>query len=124
VSYLSANQLEDAERLCKYFLRDNKTHPEGMRLLAEVLTKKNVLDEAQYILETLHELQPDHTQATAQLFHVLLRRQRSHAAFDIAVKLREQHPNDKHQIKIIYAAACFAIGRTEEAKQLYAELQQ
>jgi len=124
VSYLSANQLEDAERLCKYFLRDNKTHPEGMRLLAEVLTKKNVLDEAQYILETLHELQPDHTQAAAQLFHVLLRRQRSHAAFDIAVKLREQHPDDKHQIKIIYAAACFAIGRTEEAKQLYAELQQ
>ena len=124
VSYLSANQLEDAERLCKYFLRDNKTHPEGMRLLAEVLTRKNVLDEAQYILETLHELQPDHTHAAAQLFHVLLRRQRSHAAFDIAVKLKEQHPNDKHQIKIIYAAACFAIGRTEEAKQLYAELQQ
>jgi len=123
VSYLSANQLEDAERLCKYFLRDNKTHPEGMRLLAEILTRKNVLDEAQYILETLHELQPEHTQAAAQLCHVLLRRQRSHAAFDIAAKLRAQHPEDKHQIKIIYAAACFSIGRTEEAGQLYAELQ-
>lgn len=124
VSYLSANQLEDAERLCKYFLRDNKTHPEGMRLLAEILTRKNVLDEAQFILETLHELQPEHTQAAAQLCHVLLRRQRSHAAFDIAAKLRAQHPEDKHQIKIIYAAACFSIGRTEEAGQLYAELQQ
>jgi len=33
MSYLSQNQLNDAERLCKYFLRDNKTHAEGMRLL-------------------------------------------------------------------------------------------
>jgi tetratricopeptide (TPR) repeat protein len=52
MSYLSQNQLNDAERLCKYFLRDNKTHAEGMRLLSEVLTRKNILDEAQFLLAT------------------------------------------------------------------------
>ena len=40
IGYLSAGKLQDAERLCKYFLREHKTHAEGMRLLAEVLTRK------------------------------------------------------------------------------------
>lgn len=123
IGYLSAGKLQDAERLCKYFLRSNKTHPEGMRLAAETLTRKGVLDEAQFILETLHELQPEHTQVALQLFHVLMRRQRSHAAFDIALKLKEQHPADHKQVRVVYAAACFAVGRTEEAAALYAGLQ-
>ncbi|MDC0974242.1 hypothetical protein OAR53_07910, partial [Luminiphilus sp.] len=58
ISYLANNKVQDAERLAKHFLRDNKTHPEGMRLLAEVLTRKNILDEAQFLLETLVALQP------------------------------------------------------------------
>ena len=123
VGYISTGQLNDAERLAKYFLRSNKTHPEGMRLLAEALTRKGVLDEAQFVLETLHELQPEHTQVALQLFHVLMRRQRSHAAFDIALKLKEQHPADHQQVRVVYAAACFAVGRTEEAAALYAGLQ-
>ena len=51
ISYLANNKVQDAERLAKHFLRDNKTHPEGMRLLAEVLTRKNILDEAQFFLK-------------------------------------------------------------------------
>ena len=63
MSYLSQDLLNDAERLGKYFLRDNKTHTEGMRLLSEVLTRKNILDEAQFLLETLHELEPQNMAA-------------------------------------------------------------
>ena len=124
IGYLSGGKLKDAERLCKYFLRDNKTHAEGMRLLAEVLTRKNVLDEAQFILETLHELEPDNVPATIQLFHVVMRRQRFHSAFDIARTLRDRHPEDGDQIKKAYAAACFAVGRVKEAGTLYEELRQ
>ena len=122
IGYLSAGKLQDAERLCKYFLRDNKTHAEGMRLLAEILTRKNILDEAQFILETLHELEPEHLPAAIQLFHVVMRRQRFHSALDIATTLRELHPDDRDQIKKAYAAACFAVGRVEEAGSLYQEL--
>ena len=122
IGYLSAGKLQDAERLCKYFLRQNKTHAEGMRLLAEVLTRKNILDEAQFILETLHELEPEHLPAAIQLFHVVMRRQRFHSAFDIAKTLRDKHPQDEDQIKKAYAAACFAVGRINEAENLYREL--
>ena len=122
IGYLSAGKLQDAERLCKYFLRDNKTHAEGMRLLAEILTRKNILDEAQFILETLHELEPKNLPAAIQLFHVVMRRQRFHSALDIATTLRDLHPDDRDQIKKAYAAACFAVGRVEEAGALYQEL--
>ena len=36
ISYLAANRLGDAERLCRYFMQQNKTHVEGMRLMAEI----------------------------------------------------------------------------------------
>ena len=122
ISYLASNRLLDAERLVKFFLRGNKTHPEGMRLLAEVLTRKNILDEAQFLLETLVELQPQMVPAQLQLFHVLMRRQRFHAAFEVADKLRREVPSDQHEIKRAYTASAFAIGHIDEAKALYEEL--
>ena len=122
ISYLASNRLLDAERLVKFFLRGNKTHPEGMRLLAEVLTRKNILDEAQFLLETLVELQPQMVPAQLQLFHVLMRRQRFHAAFEVADKLRREFPSDQHEIKRAYTASAFAIGHIDEAKALYEEL--
>ena len=122
ISYLANNKVQDAERLSKHFLRDNKTHPEGMRLLAEVLTRKNILDEAQFLLETLVALQPKMIPARLQLFHVLMRRQRFHSAFDIAASLNKDAPTDTGEIKRAYAAAAFAVGNIEEAKDLYAQL--
>lgn len=122
ISYLASNRLLDAERLVKFFLRSNKTHPEGMRLLAEVLTLKSILDEAQFLLETLVELQPQMVPAQLQLFHVLMRRQRFHAAFEVADKLRREFPSDQHEIKRAYTASAFAIGHIDEAKALYEEL--
>ena len=124
MSYLSQDLLNDAERLCKYFLRDNKTHTEGMRLLSEVLTRKNILDEAQFLLETLHELEPENLAASIQLFHVMMRRQRFHSAYELAGELRAQQPHDDDQIAKAYAAACFAVGQTDEAGVLYEKLQQ
>jgi tetratricopeptide (TPR) repeat protein len=93
-----------------------------MRLLAEVLTRKNILDEAQFLLETLVELQPQMVPAQLQLFHVLMRRQRFHAAFEVADKLRREFPSDQHEIKRAYTASAFAIGHIDEAKALYEEL--
>lgn len=122
ISYLANDKVQDAERLAKHFLRDNKTHPEGMRLLAEVLTRKNILDEAQFLLETLVALQPKMIPARLQLFHVLMRRQRFHSAFDIAASLNKDAPTDTGEIKRAYAAAAFAVGNIEEAKDLYAQL--
>ena len=80
ISYLAVNRLGDAERLCRYFMQQNKTHVEGMRLMAEIATRTGVFDDAEFLLETVMELAPDHIEAEIQLAHVLLRRQRFHKA--------------------------------------------
>ena len=82
ISYLAANRLADAERLCRFFMKQNKTHIEGMRLMAEVAARTGVFEDAEFLLETVVELQPDHMDAELQLVHVLLRRQRFHKAYE------------------------------------------
>ena len=39
--------------LCRHFLRENKTHIEGMRLLAEIGTRVGVLTDAEFLLDFL-----------------------------------------------------------------------
>ena len=60
ISYLAANRLGDAERLCRFFMQQNKTHIEGMRLMAEIATRTGVFDDAEFLLETVMELAPEH----------------------------------------------------------------
>ena len=119
ISYLSANRLADAERLCRFFMQKNKTHIEGMRLMAEIATRTGVFDDAEFLLETVMELKPDHRDANIQLVHVLLRRQRFHKAYQRACAL---HQNDKEtnlQVLALYASACFGVGENSEAIATY-----
>ena len=122
ISYLSANRLVDAERLCRYFLRENKTHIEGMRLLAEIATRNNVLDDAEFLLETVTELAPNHIDARVQFTQVLHKRQRFHKAFDHAKKLLRDFPESKERIQRAYASACFGAGHNDEAIGHYLEM--
>ena len=122
ISYLSANRLVDAERLCRYFLRENKTHIEGMRLLAEIATRNNVLDDAEFLLETVTELAPNHIDARVQFTQVLHKRQRFHKAFDHAKKLLRDFPESKERIQRAYASACFGAGHNDEAIRHYLEM--
>ncbi len=122
ISYLSANRLVDAERLCRYFLRENKTHIEGMRLLAEIATRNNILDDAEFLLETVTELAPNHIDARVQFTQVLHKRQRFHKAFDHAKKLLRDFPESKERIQRAYASACFGAGHNDEAIRHYLEM--
>ncbi|GIS02693.1 MAG: hypothetical protein CM15mP103_12440 [Gammaproteobacteria bacterium] len=58
IGYLSAGKLQDAERLCKYFCGSTKRTPRGWATGRDP-TRKIFWDEAQFILETLHELDPE-----------------------------------------------------------------
>ena len=89
ISYLAANRLADAERLCRFFMKQNQTHIEGMRLMAEVATRTGVFDDAEFLLETVVELEPEHMDADIQLVHVLLRRQRFQKAYQRASSRRD-----------------------------------
>ena len=122
ISYMSEDRLEDAERLCRYFLRSNKTHVEGMRLLAEIATRSNVLDDAEFLLESAVEFEPEHRNARIQYVNVLLRTQKFHKAYDQAKLLLDRYPDDIETIKAVYASAAMGIGDNTEAKHAYGEL--
>ncbi|MGB2046151.1 MAG: tetratricopeptide repeat protein, partial [Porticoccaceae bacterium] len=74
ISYMAADRLLEAERVCRGFLKQNKTHIEGMRLLAEIATRNNILDDAEFLLESVIEFEPDHLDANIQYAGILLRR--------------------------------------------------
>ena len=122
ISYLAANRLGDAERLCRYFMQQNKTHVEGMRLMAEIATRTGVFDDAEFLLETVMELAPDHLEAEIQLAHVLLRRQRFHKAHKRVKAIYERDKNPSSQVQALYASVCFGVGENEEAVKTYQEM--
>ena len=63
ISYISEDRLREAEAICKQFLRANRTHAEGMRLLAEIATRNKVYDDAEFLLESCVEFEPENRAA-------------------------------------------------------------
>ena len=122
ISYLSENRLADAERLCKHFLQSNRTHVEGMRLLAEVATRNRTFDEAEFLLESCVEFHPTHRDARIQYANILMRMQKFAKAFEQAERLLAEHPNDNNHIRALYAAACAGVGRNADAIDGYQRL--
>ena len=124
ISYMSDDKLLDAERLCRYFLQSNKTHVEGMRLLAEIATRNNVLDDAEFLLESCVEFDPDHRNARIQYVNALLRKQKFAEAHDQASELMARFPNDLDAVRPLYASACMGVGKNDEAQRQYEQLMQ
>ena len=123
VSYLSEDRLADAERLCKHFLRSNKTHVEGMRLLAEICTRNKVFDEAEFLLESCLEFEPAHTEAHIQYVNILLRMQKFATAHEHAGQLLAEAPQDE-RVRSLHAAASSGIGDSSGAIASYRQLQE
>ncbi len=123
-SYLAEDRLEDAERLCRYFLQSNKTHVEGMRLLAEIATRGKVLDDAEFLLESCVNFEPDHRNARFQYANVLLKQQKFAKAHEQATLLKEKYGGELEQIDALYASACMGLGLHDDAKAAYQQLMQ
>lgn len=122
ISYLSEDRLADAERLCKHFLQTNKTHAEGMRLLAEIATRNKVYDQAEFLLESCVEFHTEHRDARIQYVNILLRVQKFARAHEQAERLMAEYPDDTNIIRSLYASACSGVGKNEAAIQSYERL--
>ncbi len=122
VSYISEDRLADAERLCKHFLRGNKTHVEGMRLLAEIATRNRTFDDAEFLLESCVAFEPNHRAARIQYANILLRVQKFAQAHEQATALLENAPADAGAVRALYASACNGVGKSAEAIASYQRL--
>ena len=82
LSLVNEGKLFKADQLCRHFLRSNRQHVEGMRLLAMIGEQVGVLMDAEFLLETALELEPDHPRLRYDYANLLLKMQKFETAKD------------------------------------------
>lgn len=91
---IAEGKLLKAEDLCRAFLKKVPHHPEAVRLLAEIGVKLGVLDDADFLLESLVLMSPDNNRARMDYIQVLRKQQKYAAALVQAKTLLERDPGN------------------------------
>ena len=117
-SLMHSKQLFKAEQLCRHYLKQNPHHPEAMRLLAELGVKFQILDDAEFLLESCVEFEPNYHRARLDYVVVLHKRQKFHKALEQAEHLHAVDPENLG-FKICLANAQQASGAYDKALETY-----
>jgi len=120
-SLFSDGELLAAEHLVRAFLLRAGNHVEAMRLLARIGLARDVLDDAELLLEAVLDLAPDYHAARLDYANVLLRRHRHPQAIAELQKLLKVDPGNR-AYRTTYATACVGLGDHEAALARYREL--
>jgi len=91
---LHEGKIARAEDYCRHFLRSNPKNTEGMRLLAEIGERFGAMDEAEFLLESAHEFEPDNIQIHLAYVDILRKRQKFDIALREASALYEKDPKN------------------------------
>lgn len=118
---LHENKLLKAEKLCRAFLSKHPHHIEAMRLLAEIGVRFGVMEDAEFLLESAIEFDPDNTQLRLDYIQVLRKRQKFEAALDQARSLYQSAP-DNPVFQSHYAIERMQTGDYEGALELFDEI--
>jgi tetratricopeptide (TPR) repeat protein len=120
-SMLHEGRLYRAERLCRAFLQKNPRHVEGMRLLADLGVRLQVLDDAEFLLESALEFEPNNLAARLDYVNVLHKRQKYAQALEQAADLRQRVPG-RPAFELAYASESLAVGDYDTALAVYDEM--
>ncbi len=107
-----------AEHMIREFLLVHPQHVEGMRLLAQIGMRLDILDDAEFLLESALILEPDYHAMRYDYAVTLLRRHKHAQAIAELERLRAHEPLNR-AYEITYATACVGLGRLEEAIERY-----
>jgi tetratricopeptide (TPR) repeat protein len=117
----SDGDLVPAEGIIRAYLLKHGNHVEAMRLLARIAFKRDVLSDAELLLESVLELAPDYQAARLDYAQVLLERHKYLQARRQLDKLLAIEPANR-QYRTLYATTCVGLGDHERAITLYREL--
>jgi tetratricopeptide (TPR) repeat protein len=117
----SDGELGAAEELIRAFLLKHGHHVEAMRLLARLGLAREVLDDAQLLLEAVLELAPDYQAARADYVRVLSERHLYAQAQEQAQRLLTAAPANR-DFRVLHALTCVGLGQHERAIELYRNL--
>ena len=120
-SLFSDGELSAAESIVRAYLLQHGNHVEAMRLLARIGMARDVLDDAELLLEAVLTLAPDYRAARHDYAQVLVERHKYQQARTELEKLLQVEP-DNRQFRTLYATARVGLGEHEAAIPLYREL--
>src|ERR1700726_3125124 len=117
----SDGELAEAEQLTRAFLIKHGHHVEAMRLLARIGLERDVLDDAQLLLEAVLDLAPDYHAARFDYAQVLVKRHMYRQAQEQAEKLLAVDRSNR-DYRTLHAMTYVGLGMHERAIELYREL--
>ena len=120
-NHLYEGRLFKAEDLCRHFLRGHPRHTEAMRLLAEIGSRLGVLGDADILLKSAIEIEPDNIQLRFDYIQVLRKQQKFTAAL---VEAEALYARDQKNPLFIsrYAIECMQTGDLKKALSLFDKL--
>jgi tetratricopeptide (TPR) repeat protein len=120
-SLFSDGELMPAENIVRAYLLQHGNHVEAMRLLAKIGIARDVLDDAELLLEAVLTLAPDYRAARHDYALVLVERHKYSQAREQLERLLQVEP-DNRQYRTLFATACVGVGEHEKAIPLFREL--
>lgn len=117
----SDGDLAPAEAIVRAHLLRHGDHPEAMRLLAKIGLARDVLDDAEVLLEAVLRLAPDHRAARHEYAQTLVRRHKHLQARGEIERLLAQDPLDLDH-RSLAATVAVGLGEHERAIALYRDL--
>ncbi len=120
-SMFADGEIHDAESVVRQYLLTHGDHIEGMRLLAQIGMRMDVLDDAEFLLENILRMAPAYDAARYDYTLVLLQRHKhGRAREELATLLRGDPANRAYRTTLATIDA--GVGRYESAIPLYREI--
>ena len=114
-------EVHEAERVIRAHLHSAPGDIEAMRLLARIAVKLDILEDADFLLESVLAFAPAYHLARYEYVRVLLQRHRHAKALEEACTLLGADPANR-DYRAIYASACLSLDRYDEGIRTYREL--
>lgn len=114
-------KLLKAEQICRHFLQNNKRHVDGMCMLAEIGIELKIYDDAEFLLASALELDPNHIHARSLYLNLLIRLGKYKVAAQQVEPLLIAQP-DNLSFKIAKASALTGLGEIEQAISLFEQV--
>jgi tetratricopeptide (TPR) repeat protein len=120
-SLFAEGETHAAESLVRQFLQQHGDHIEAMRLLAQIGMKLDILDDAEFLLESVLVFAEDYHAARYEYAVVLSKRHKHQQAIEEIRKLRAIEP-DNRAFRTILGNAYVGLGDHEAALRIFHEL--
>jgi tetratricopeptide (TPR) repeat protein len=110
-----------AEIMVRAYLLEHGNNVEAMRLLARIGIERDVLDDAELLLEAVLTLEPEYRAARLDYARALMERHKYLRAREELETLLKLEPQNRHY-KTLYTSTIVGLGEHEKAVALYREL--